>query len=759
MFNTIKSRIFIVVALTLIVSMFTLCIFCFAYYRNSEKLILDSYFYSIADISQDINKKIIAIEDNAMDLALIGSIHYDHKGDDDITKQYVAKIFDNYKESLGGGIWFVPFVIDAKRKLSCIYGFRNKQDKIVIDESFQSEGYNYPEQEWYKQITSQLTPEDNIAWSLPYYEKLGSYTVMVTAGSGIYSKGKLVGISTVDWEFASILNTIRQIKPTPNSFTLFADRKHNYIIVSTDKYLDNKNLVGKPLQDIPWYSDNLMNITYFTYHNKTYVPYVKVLDNDMLLIVNIPRSEMFNLVFQHLLVLFIVLLFLSLMLSYILYRRLNKDVINPIDKLIEIANRISKGNTDIAIKIEKPVEFEQLASTYDKMTSDIKEITKQQTRINSELSIAKSIQSSSLPNVFPPFPEHKEFSIYASMDPAKEVGGDFYDFYFTDSEHFMFLVADVSGKGVPAALFMMTVKTLINNQSQTISDPEELIQSINKKLCANNKEGFFVTMFACIVNVKTGEMACINCGHNPPLLKRNNAKYEYLKLEQNMVLGVIDKIDYQIYNTKLNKGDSIFIYTDGITEAVNAAGEMYGEQRLEECLNTVQGRTVEAVIKEIKSNVQEYTKGLGQSDDLTMLLFQYNGDLRIFEKPAVKENYKDFYNWVHEICTEWSLNEELSNKLDMCGEEIYANICFYAYPYRTGNIKVTMDKTENELIMVFEDNGTAYNPLEKPDPDLTIPPKERPIGGLGIFMVKQMAKDIEYKRIDEKNILTIKFDI
>jgi sigma-B regulation protein RsbU (phosphoserine phosphatase) len=209
----------------------------------------------------------------------------------------------------------------------------------------------------------------------------------------------------------------------------------------------------------------------------------------------------------------------------------------------------------------------------------------------------------------------------------------------------------------------------------------------------------------------------------------------------------------------LNTGDAIFLYTDGITEAVNPENEIYGEARLEECMNEIGVAPVEEVIQKVKENVRAFIRGHSQSDDATMLMFQYNKTIRNFTKPALKENYKDFKEWLHTTCKEWELNEDISNKLDMCGEELFANICFYAYPNETGDLSVTLEKNDKLVTMVWEDSGVIYNPLQKPDPDLDIPPRERKLGGLGIFMVKQMANDIKYQRINNKNILTLVFEV
>ena len=400
----------------------------------------------------------------------------------------------------------------------------------------------------------------------------------------------------------------------------------------------------------------------------------------------------------------------------------------------------------------------------DKMTKDIKLVTKEKAKINSELSIAKTIQASSLPNVFPPFPDRPEFDIYASMEPAKEVGGDFYDFYLIDKDNLMFLVADVSGKGIPAALFMMTVKTLINNMSQMGYTPKQLIELINKKVCETNKSGLFVTLLAGIVNIKTGATSLINCGHNPPLIKRQDGEYQYIRLRPNIVLGLFEDSQYHIYETTLNSGDIIFTYTDGITESTNLQEEMYGEERLQACLNENRyDNDVKDIVNNVKTDIKNYVGSAPQSDDVTMLVFKYCSDIskteRFFSQMAVPENYKPFYTWLHGVCDEWKLNDDLKNKLDMCSEEIFANITFYAYPSSNGTIEIKMNNTGSSVVMEYIDNGTEYNPLEKPDPDITLPPEERPLGGLGIFMVRQMADDIRYIREEDTNRLIVTFNL
>ena len=774
MFKTVKSKILITAILMLTVLMSAFACYTIISRMKTKQLMVQNYAFSVDKFVQDINKKIIRYEDNVLDLARIGSLFYKTDKSIELTNKTVIKIFENYPESLGGGIWFEPYVVDKSQKRVCFYAYRNKDNKVVLDESFSSEEYDYHNQCWYKQIIPKVTPENNVVWSEPYYENQGSNTLMITVGTGIYAEGKLIGISTVDWEISTIIDDVSKMKPLERTFSmykngneiknscaLFGNKDHDYIIATSDPYLDNDKLIGHSLEEIPWYSDNLYGITYITYHNKKYIPFYKTLRNGMVLVICVPKIEIFRGTDNFYKNMLIVLFGIGLIIPTLLYFSMNRYIINPIAKLKEIANKISNGE-DVNIKIEKPEEFVQLASTYDKMTKDIKAITQERARINSELSIAKSIQASSLPGVVSPFPDKAQFDIYASMEPAKEVGGDFYDFYFIDDTKFMFLIADVSGKGVPAALFMMTVKTLINNLSLANDNPKELIENINKKICETNKEGFFVTMLAGIADIETGNLDIINCGHNLPLIKRQNGSYEYLNLSANIPLGIFEDAKYEIYNTVLNEGDIIYTYTDGVTEAVNINNEMYGEQKLCECLNNINETAPAAITQKVKDSIREYTNSAEQSDDITMLIFRYNGNtknMKTFTQLVTQENYKAFYAWLHCACEEWNIDNSLSNKLDMCAEEIFANVAFYAYPEKTGIIDVSINNTDGKIVFEFKDQGIEYNPLEKPDPDISLPPEERPIGGLGIFMVKSMSDEIYYKREDNKNILTLIFNI
>lgn len=250
---------------------------------------------------------------------------------------------------------------------------------------------------------------------------------------------------------------------------------------------------------------------------------------------------------------------------------------------------------------------------------------KEQERIAEELKTAREVQANSLPSVFPPFPDRREFSLYASMTPAKEVGGDFYDFFMTDSDHLALVIADVSGKGVPAALFMMVSKSLIKNELLSGYDPAAALTRVNQQLCEHNSSQMFVTVWLAVVELSTGKGLACNAGHEHPAFRRAGGDFELLKYKHGMFIGIARKAKYQNREFELHPGDSIFVYTDGIPEATAAGSEMFGEERLVSALNACPDRGPEEMIRWVKRSVDSFVGDAEQFDDLTMLCLEYRG--------------------------------------------------------------------------------------------------------------------------------------
>jgi sigma-B regulation protein RsbU (phosphoserine phosphatase) len=230
-----------------------------------------------------------------------------------------------------------------------------------------------------------------------------------------------------------------------------------------------------------------------------------------------------------------------------------------------------------------------------------------------------------LPHIFPPYPDRNEFDLFGSMEPAKEVGGDFYDFFLADEHTLAVVIADVSGKGVPAALFMVIAKTLIKNNAQMQKSPKEVFEEVNNILCENNEGGMFVTAFMGYLNVLTGDFEYVNAGHNPPCIKRADGEWQYLPCRPGVVLAGMEDMVYKPQSIKLEKDDMLYMYTDGVTEATDQVEELYGENRLLATLNGGDNAAITEVIESVRQDIKLFANGAEQADDITMLLLRYFG--------------------------------------------------------------------------------------------------------------------------------------
>lgn len=461
-------------------------------------------------------------------------------------------------------------------------------------------------------------------------------------------------------------------------------------------------------------------------------------------------------------------------------------IAKPIENLAEVAgNYYEKHATDeqretMVTACEQyagdSTEVGELARSYISMVKDLEAyienlhtITAEKERINAELTLASSIQAHMLPCIFPPFPDHDEFEIYATMTPAKEVGGDFYDFYMVDNNHLAVVIADVSGKGVPAALFMVIAKTLIKNQAQMGLEVNEVFSIVNRLLCEGNDAGLFVTAWMGILDLTSGLLTFANAGHNPPLLKQKDGNFTYLKTRPGLVLAGMEGIKYRKNEILIEPGDRLFLYTDGVTEATDASNELYGEERLNQFMNGHVQDTSEDVLRGLKQDIDQFVGEAPQFDDITMLMLDFKkksesndvedrafSEERVF--PAEDTALPDALGFVEEELKKHECPKKTIMQITVALEEIFVNIAHYAYPECKGEVIISIgfNEAENEVIFQFMDQGIPFNPLAKPDPDVTAGADEREIGGLGIFMMKKTMDEVTYCHEEGSNILTMK---
>ena len=314
---------------------------------------------------------------------------------------------------------------------------------------------------------------------------------------------------------------------------------------------------------------------------------------------------------------------------------LRNRFVRPIRKVAEEATRFAKENTqgEKLSGISRYRELSALAESIDTMETEmlasmenLTSVTAEKERIGTELNLARKIQESSIPNIFPPFPERSEFDLFASMDPAREVGGDFYTFFLVDEDHLALSIGDVSGKGIPASLFMMVTNILINDMTILGGTPAKILSYVNNKICAHNSAEMFVTVWLGILEISTGRLTAANAGHEYPALKRAGGKYELFRDQHDFVVGGFPDIPYHDYEIQLCPGDQLFLYTDGIPEACDAREQLFGIDRMLETLNRNPGAHPEELLKSVRSAVNDFVLEAEQFDDLTMLCLEYRGN-------------------------------------------------------------------------------------------------------------------------------------
>ena len=302
-----------------------------------------------------------------------------------------------------------------------------------------------------------------------------------------------------------------------------------------------------------------------------------------------------------------------------------KLVVDNIHKINGSLAAITEGKLDTIVDVRTHEEFAALSDDINATVDTLKRyISDAEARIDAELAFAKAIQHSALPSVFPPYPNRKEFDIWATMHTAKEVGGDFYDFYFVDDDTLAFLVADVSGKGIPAAMFMMQSKTLLKSYAESGMSVEKVLTHANQKLCEGNDAGMFVTVWMGYLNTVTGEVTYANAGHNPPLIRKADGSVVFVKSRPGLVLAGMEGIRYRANTLKLEPGDLLYLYTDGVTEATDTSDAMYGEERLTHVLSNHGGMGPQNICEQVKADVDAFVGDAPQFDDITMLSLQYN---------------------------------------------------------------------------------------------------------------------------------------
>jgi sigma-B regulation protein RsbU (phosphoserine phosphatase) len=433
------------------------------------------------------------------------------------------------------------------------------------------------------------------------------------------------------------------------------------------------------------------------------------------------------------------------------------------DSLVGVIQVLNKRNRETFDKIDESL----LAGLSDHITVALErgrliEAYIEKERLEEGLKLAHDIQMSMLPKTFPPFPERRDLDIFAAITPAKKVGGDFYDFFFLDENRLCFAIGDVSGKGVPAALFMAVVKTLFKAIAGRVQNPGEILSTVNREICRDNDSQMFTTLFCGILDTRTGEIRYSNGGHNPPY-HLSRAGVQQVPKTGGRVLGLLEETTYAGSRLVLGPGETLLLYTDGVTEALDPAEQFFSERRLESILTQINFASAREQIEYLTREITLFAADAEQADDITTLAIRFlgpagsnNGELqftlknRIAEIAALGERLGEFAA-VHQ------LTPNVLHDLNLALEEAVTNIISHGYSdHREHEILVCIRVESGAVIAELKDDARPFNPLTAPEADATKPLDERTAGGLGIHLMRKLMDGIEYQRLEDGNLLIMK---
>ena len=689
---------------------------------------------------------------------------------------------------MGAAVAFNPDYEPRKGQPFSPYAYRDSSG--IHTKQLNTKEYDYLHQEWYTKPIELAKG----TWSEPYIDKGGGEVMMITYSQPIInSKGEIYAIQTADIALGWLSELMQELDTTAFEGLTFFDLEENnayYSFIVTHRgtfvaHPDETKLLTQNLFDFlrdtrnpkalvhaKEIIENGKTIEYFSFRDTNdricLMFLTKIEHTDWMMCTVVPFRDI--LYPASLLVgTFVVLIIIGLIIVALISRSAIRRTTKPITLFADSADEIASGNFAAELPIIKTKDemmrlhnsFETMQKSLIQQIEETKSANEEKGRIESELNIARGIQMSMLPKTFPPFPDRNDLEIFGQLTPAKEVGGDLYDFYIRDEKLF-FCIGDVSGKGVPASLVMAVTRTLFRTISFKEAQPERIMFGINNAMADNNESNMFVTLFVGVLDLPTGRLRYCNAGHNSPLLK-GEQRIGLLPCAANVPLGVMPDWKFNQQETSIDLNTCIFLYTDGLTEAENTECEQFQEERMIEVAQNASNKP-QHLIEQMFNAVHQFVGNAVQSDDLTMLAIQYTKpqekDMKLqrcITLPNDIEEVPQLATFVDEVCEALEFDMSTTMSLNLALEEAVVNVMSYAYPSgTTGNVNIEAMANEKRLKFIISDWGTPFDPTAEKEVDTTLSAEERPIGGLGIHLVRQIMDSINYERIDGKNVLTLR---
>ena len=636
----------------------------------------------------------------------------------DSLHRVAQRIVEDNPVVVGSTVAMVPGYL-PRRPLFSPYVFKAGEGELRFA-SLATPEYDYPSQEWFVKALENETGY----WSEPYIDTGGGDILMTTFSMPIKdASGVTAAVLTADISLDWLTDLVGNLTVYPNAFNMVLSREGKIMVCPVETLVMTKTVNEMASQMDDSVSTKKLNsamlsgesghahIKYRGANNYVYFAPVKRTGWSMSIV--IPEDEIFSnlkrvglmvTIFQVLGILMLILMFRSMFRHYELNKKLNE----------------------------------------------------QRERMEGDLQIASGIQMSMVPKVFPPFPERHDLDMAADIVPAREVGGDLYDYFIRDEKLF-FCIGDVSGKGVPASLVMAVTRTTFRNLSASEDSPGKIVRGMNESLCAMNESSMFVTFFCGVLDLASGTLRYCNAGHNPPLILTRSM--QFLPVEPNLPLGIMSGMEFKEQGISFRYDDALFLYTDGLTEAENADHMQFGEERMKKVLHGRKGAYEH--LKNMEKEVASFVGGAPQSDDLTMLFIHYlggqadSGNLRMMFHNDIKQVSR-LEGWLETVSRELECPESLIPSLNLALEEAVTNVILYAYPKGIyGPVELDASREGDSLKFVLSDSGKPFDPTARPDADINASLEDRQIGGLGIHLVRSIMDAVSYEYRDGRNILTM----
>ena len=690
--------------------------------------------------------------------------------DEEILKRQLKRLVENNPDIYGTCVAYEPYGFDGRREFVAPYYYRKNGTPTFVQ--LGSPAYNYIQQDWY----ARPKKANQALWTDPYFDTGGGETMMITYASPFYHQQHFKGVVTVDLCLDELANEVNRMRVGKTGYGFLLNGRGTILSFPDKNRIMNSTLaeVDPSLDaEIAEARTSLIEHRDPVYGEPSWIVFHEVPSADLIIGIVFLKEEVFQRVYS-LEKASIWLGLVGILLLILLIFYFSNAIARPIVKLVQGTKRVALGELEFRIDgISTKDEVGVLANAFNTMVLDLKEYverlkhtTAENERIRSELKIAREIQLSILPRTFPPFPQDHRFLLFADTIPAREMGGDFYDFFLLDDNRLGMVIADVSGKGVPAALFMAVSRTLIKATALRDGSPEACFEKVNDLLSINNESAMFVTAFYGVLNLSTGEMKYANGGHNPPYVIRQG-NVARLPKSGNLPLGAWQGSRYNGSTIAFEPGDGIFLYTDGVPETMDREHHFFEETRLKKVLEQSDWRSAQKLLGDVIQAVDNFRDENPYSDDITAMALLYSGpeefkgavvDTRVkIEISADAPQISNIHKIIEKLGEQYQWSSRLVNQLQVATDEIVTNIIAYgvegAEPHM---ICVQFSLGDPNCVQIeITDDGKPFDPMNVPAADTKSSVDERKVGGLGIHIVKTLMDSLEYSRFEGKNILIL----